>query len=888
MDSPELDNTLAIVGLSGRFPEANDVAQFWENLCAGKDSIAEVGGGDGLVPARGVVENIDHFDAQFFDIGPGEAETIDPQQRLFLECSWEAVESAGYNPDTFEGRIGVYGGSGANTYLINNLLPNMETAQEKGDYLLAVGNRADFLTTRVSYKMNLRGPSLSVQTACSSSLVAVCLACNDLLTYQADMAIAGGMSIIVPQMEGYKYQEGMIYSPDGKCKPFDADANGTVASNGGGVVLLKRLEDAIKDNDTIYATIKGYAVNNDGKEKVGYSAPSVSGQVDVIRSSLELANFDPESIQYVEAHGTGTVLGDPIEVAALSEAFNGKGNTLIGSLKGNIGHLLESAGIAGLIKCAMMLYHHKIPPSIHFDTPNPHIDFDHTPFTVNTQLQDWKKKGGPRRSTVSSFGIGGTNAHVALEEWPQIKPVQKGGKPLLFTLSARSSAALRQMEERLASHLEKHCDLALEDVAYTLSEGRKTFEYTAHFVASTLQELIEKLKRHQTCEKGTLKPPQQGKRVSLPTYPFERQKFWIDPPQEAKKLVKKEVSFTSEKEVFKRLVLTFVDILGVDHVSDKDDFFELGGDSLDITRLSAMIENDFALNVPMQVLMEHTQINLLSTYLFGQLNREEKAHAEGMVTLKKGSKEKTLIFLHPIEGQVFCYRELAKLLKFDGTVYGIYASDQVAGESVETLAMRYIDMVQERGEGSISLAGMSFGGLLAYEMARQMSLKGTDVHSLFLMDTFRPDTNNMEYDSEDDMVVALIELFERKALPSHFLERTTFEERKKRLVASLNMGELSQKEEAITYSKMVNLTECATLYVPLPYNGEILFLEASERFIREVDHSLADDWKSVARGGYEVQKVKGNHQSFLHQPHVKHVAKLLNEHLAKDRALVSK
>src|SRR5216684_2899511 len=387
---------IAIIGKSGRFPGAGNLGQFWQNLSAGKESISffteeellsagvdpELLRHPNYVKALGYMEDADLFDAQFFGFTPHEAQVIDPQQRVFLECAWEALEDAGYASDD-PGMVGVYASSTISTYM-RSLWSNPEILNSSDVWQLTIGNDKDHVATRVSYKLNLRGPSVCVQSACSSSLVAVHMACRSLLTYECDLALAGGISIGVPLKEGYLYAEGGIASPDGHCRAFDALANGTVAGHGCGVVVLKRLFEAIEDGDDIQAIIRGSAVNNDGSGKVGYTAPSVDSQADVIRSALAVARVPSETITYVEAHGTGTLLGDPIELTALSKAFRSgvgrKTRCAIGSLKTNIGHLDAAAGVAGLIKTVLALEHKQLPPSLHFQRPNPKIDFANSPF----------------------------------------------------------------------------------------------------------------------------------------------------------------------------------------------------------------------------------------------------------------------------------------------------------------------------------------------------------------------------------------------------------------------------------------------------------------------------------------------------------------------------
>ncbi|MEW6735520.1 MAG: condensation domain-containing protein, partial [Acidobacteriota bacterium] len=531
MSNEEKNNTgqeIAIIGLSGRFPGANNVDEFWRNLCNGVESISffsdEELASAGIDPvtlndpnyvkAAGMLTGIELFDALFFGFSPREAEIMDPQHRLFLECAWEALEDAGYNSENYPGRIGVYAGAGMNTYLLFNLYPNPELVRSIGNFQTMIGNDKDFLPTRVSYKLDLRGPSVSVQTACSTSLSAICLACQSLLSYQSDMVLAGGVSLRLPAKAGYLYQQGGILSPDGHCRAFDAKSLGTVVGSGVGIVVLKRLEDALVDGDYIHAVIKGYAINNDGALKVGYTAPSIDGQVEVIAEAVAMAEIDSESISYVETHGTGTVLGDPIEIAALSRVFRThtrlNSYCAIGSVKTNVGHLDTAAGVAGLIKTVCSLKHKLLPPSLHFETANPNIDFANSPFYVNNRLCEWPSGNTPRRAGVSSFGIGGTNAHVILEESPALESSSESRDWQLLVLSAKTGSALEKATENLIVYLQQHPDTNLADVAYTLQQGRKAFSHRRMVVCCDIDDAVKALsdpQRIATAVKETINRP---------------------------------------------------------------------------------------------------------------------------------------------------------------------------------------------------------------------------------------------------------------------------------------------------------------------------------------------------------------------------------------------
>ena len=507
---------IAIIGIAGRFPGAKNIDEFWQNLQSGIESVSIftdeellASGVDAatlnnpkFVKARAVLEDVELFDASFFGFNPREADITDPQHRLFLECANIALEDAGYDSENYQGSIGVYAGASFSRYLLNVYL-NEDIIKSIDNHQLAIAGDKDYLTTRVSYKLNLQGPSFTVQTACSTSLVAVHLATQSLLNGECDMALAGGVSISSSRKTGYLYKEGGIGSPDGHCRAFDAQAQGTVGGEGVGIVVLKRLEDALVDGDTIHALIKGSAINNDGSFKVSYTAPRIDGQAKVIQTAQVVAEVEPETITYIEAHGTGTSLGDPIEIAALTQAFRAstenKGFCAIGSVKTNIGHLDAAAGITGLIKTVLALKHQQIPPSLHFQEPNPQIDFANSPFYVNTKLAKWTTNGIPRRAGVSSFGIGGTNAHVILEEAPTLEEQRgreaegQGRKYHLLVLSAKTESALEIATANLANHLKQHCNLNLADVAHTLGIGRRAFEHRRMAVCQDMNDAVKVL-----------------------------------------------------------------------------------------------------------------------------------------------------------------------------------------------------------------------------------------------------------------------------------------------------------------------------------------------------------------------------------------------------------
>jgi amino acid adenylation domain-containing protein len=507
---------VAIVGMAGRFPGARSVAEFWGNQLAGIEAIsafrveelevansAELSRDPNYVRARSILDDVDLFDAEFFGIYPREAELMDPQQRLFLECCWQAFEDAGHDPFTYPGAVGVFAGSTLSTYFLSRLctrpgfINKFTDAYQVANYVEMLGNSLDFLSTRVAYKLNLRGPAFTMQAGCSTSLLAICTACQSLLTYQSDMALAGGTSITFPQKRGSFYQEGGMISPDGHCRSFDASAQGTVFGSGVAVVLLKRLEDAVHDGDQIYSVIRGFAMNNDGSAKVGYTAPSVEGQARVIALAQEAAGVHPETIGYVEAHGTGTPLGDPIELASLAQAFRGgtskKHFCAVGTAKTNVGHLDIAAGVTGLIHATHIVRHGIFPPTLHFTAPNVNFDLENSPFYVNAEQKEWKTNGAPRRAGVSAFGVGGTNAHVILEQAPT-RVSEASNRPFqLLVVSARSPAALDGGTDNLLEFFKAAPNTNLADAAWTLQAGRRAFSCRRTIVARDTQEAISAL-----------------------------------------------------------------------------------------------------------------------------------------------------------------------------------------------------------------------------------------------------------------------------------------------------------------------------------------------------------------------------------------------------------
>ncbi|HEU5473424.1 MAG TPA: beta-ketoacyl synthase N-terminal-like domain-containing protein [Actinophytocola sp.] len=492
---------IAIVGMAGRFPGADDVSEYWSNILAGRVTVTELDSrldDPAYVPARGVLDGADEFDAEFFGITPAEAAIMDPQHRLLLETAWTTLESAGLAGSAPFGRVGVFAGAGYNYYLHNHVLARPDVLDTHGLLSIVLGNEKDHLAARIAYRLQLGGPAITVQTACSTSLVAVHLACQSLRTGDSDVALAGGVCVALPQRSGYRYEPKGILSPDGVCRPFDATANGTVPGNGVAMVALKRAGDARRAGDPIYALIRGSAVNNDGGAKVGYTAPGVAGQIDVLSRAYAGAGVDPATVGYVEAHGTATEVGDAIELAALTEVFGGAaGPCSLGSVKANVGHLDAAAGVAGLIKAALALSDKRIPPLAGLKQPRPELLGGPTPFRLDGTARDWPAPAnGPRRAAVSSFGLGGTNVHVVLEEEVPVQvPAGDGPAEALLPVSARTPEALRAAADRLARHLRERPGLSVHDVALTLQSHRRHFPHRLSVCATDVPDAVARLGR---------------------------------------------------------------------------------------------------------------------------------------------------------------------------------------------------------------------------------------------------------------------------------------------------------------------------------------------------------------------------------------------------------
>jgi thioesterase domain-containing protein/acyl carrier protein len=633
-------------------------------------------------------------------------------------------------------------------------------------------------------------------------------------------------------------------------------------------------------------------MNNDGIAKVGFSAPSVQGQADAIISALAMSEVDPETISYVETHGTATFLGDPIEISALTQAFGlqtqKKEFCAIGSVKGNIGHLFESAGIAGLIKTALSLHHEKIPPSIHFETPNPNIDFAQSPFFVNTALREWKRDVSPRRAGVSSFGFGGTNAHVILEEAPLVEAGEIAQKEYLLQLSAKTASALRTQSKNLAHYLKEHPDVSLADVAYTLRVGRRSFAQRRVLSCKNREDAIQQLLKESG--DATVGAPQEhlGRRISLPTYPFEKKCFWIDAPRETGVLA--DVSnkkADSLKEIELALLAIWKDFLGVESLKLDDDFFKLGGDSFLATQVVAKVQEQLAVSLRMQALIESPTVSQLAREIFNKLQAISKDAALPaiLVKIRAGGSKAPLFFVHPIGGNVFCYKSLAECLKYDGPIFGIQAPlfagiDAASLTSMEEIAAYYVKAIRSvQPKGAYHLLGASFGGAVAYEMARQLKEEGLPVALLAMIDIGNPEALFEKAESDLEMLALLIELFEAKAVALESLKVLSPEDQIKRLMQSMGLEEMSLSLQKQVFEQVKGSWRALMHYHPKPYAGKILFFQAQERFFRHKEMSLGEGWRNLAKGGIAIHEVAGNHLNMIMLPGVADLQSALDSYL---------
>ncbi|MET8508740.1 beta-ketoacyl synthase N-terminal-like domain-containing protein [Streptomyces sp. NPDC004787] len=879
-----MNEKIAIIGASGLFPGGRDVRSLWEMITNGEQGVRKLE--DSRLRAAGVssrtIENelfvpygidfpdVDQFDAQFFGMTRREAELADPQHRVFLTKAWEALEDAGY-PQGGPGQTGVFASTSMSTYLTENIMQSEEYRGEVGEYPALIGNDKDFLATRVSYKLGLTGPSMSVQSACSSSLVAVDLACRSLQTRQCDMALAGGVSIRLPLHQGYLFKEGGTFSRDGQCRPFDAGATGMVPGAGCCIVILKRLSDALRDKDQIYAIIAGTAVNNDGRDKVGYAAPGVEGQRHAILQALRAADVSPSEIGYVEAHGTGTSLGDPIEFEALCRAYlSGEQpvrSAAIGSIKANIGHLDAAAGVTGLLKAALVLRHQTIPPQINFSTPNPYLEIERTPFYIPTQIVSDVPIAA---AAVTSLGIGGTNAHCILLAPPEHRTAspQPPHQPHLLVLSDTDDQALRNRARELAHYLRRHPETHLNNVCHTLRAGRKQFVHRATVTARTTLEAADALDRmvqeprsarpssprDRTVDRKTQPPActcPGGRTIALPGRVWRTESFWInpDPPQlQTAQLPAKALSaadsLTAVIDVYKRY-------LRVSSIGPESDFFAQGGDSLTAVEVVGAINEATGAHLSAAQFYQLRTARKITDYL------ADTCREDGVLTqIRPGDPEMFLV--HPSTGTSAFALALASATRGG---YGLQALEYPYDRldtlrTIPDIAAHYVRIILSRKpSGPYRLGGYSFGGLIALEIAARLRSQGHDVPEVALFDV-APPAAYLHADHAAGLA-ALPDLVQAAAIvESPHRSEPASSHLSKRMVTTWRMA-----------------AEAIITYTPPPFPGRVVLFRAQERAPQlQADAYDPQGWRDYVTGELEVVSVPGNHLTMFTNRHIRAIA----------------
>ena len=808
MSTTNTEGAIAIIGVAGRFPGADTVDDLWRNLVDGVESVRPLTADELLaagvpdhlrtrpayVPAAAELGDADAFDGGYFGVPDHEARLMDPQQRVFLECSLGALEDAGYTPSDLSERVGVFGSTSASSYLINVLAPAGELVPGEINYPVLLGNDKDFLATRVSYKLSLTGPSLTVQTACSGSLTAVHLACQSLLERECSIALAGGVSISVPQGHGYLYREGGILSRDGHCRVFDEQASGTVKGSGCGVVALRPLADALAAGDHIYAVIRGTAINNDGSDKVGFTAPSPVGQQEAIREALAVADIPAADIGYVEAHGTGTALGDPIELAALRAAHRADGPPPERCLKANIGHLDAAAGVTGLIKTALVLREQVVPGQPTLRSVSTRLELAGTGYAVPTATM---RPAEPlRAAAVSSFGLGGTNAHAVLTVPPTTDREPVPASPFRVPLSAADAAGLREAVARLRAWCAGRPALRIDDIAFTLQRARRRCASSAEFVASDLPGLLAALDHFLTYGRPPAGPPaangdlSRARRTPLPGTVLRRVRHWVDapaapvvtattvpsddrpsdPPDEA-------VAEPEASEVATRIAEIVGAHLGLD-VALPDDIFDLGVESMTLVEIVTELRDELAVPLGFEEAETARTPAALAELLAPRIGRDRpagiavrplpdpttdrvdrngEAAVPGPIPIRVRPGGRPVFLVHPAGGTTVCYTDLARHLADDDSLYGIGFPTDLADspQSIRDLARRYLEQVRVvQPQGPYRIGGYSFGGNVAFEMALLLQRAGEQVGQVILFDSHPPEAYVGGHLDDSDYVTA--------------------------------------------------------------------------------------------------------------------------------------
>lgn len=914
-DHAQTKSDIAVIGLSCRFPGSNNANEFWNNIASGTESIQRISpdrlnaygvsrnllSHPNYINACAFLNNIDKFDNDLFKISDLEAAAMDPQHRIFLQETYHALEDAGYSPDKYAGRIGIYAGSGPTQYYYELIRNNyFERHPQSRQLLYYLGNEKDFLALRVAYALNLTGPAININLASATGLAVVVKACQSLMNDEADIMIAGASSVILPNQFGYIHESGNIFSADGHCRPFDKNSSGTVLGSGVGVLVLKRLDKAISDNDSIYAVLKGYAINNDGNRKIGFTAPSVQGQASCLKEALRIARIKANEIQYIEAHGTGTHLGDPIEIAALTEGFNLPDSNnnkycAVGSVKANIGHAQSAAGMAGLIKMILSIKNKVIPPSINYQAPNPKINFDKTPFFVNVEPTNWNN--GTRIGGVNALAMGGVNTHVIVANIDSNSRQDSKFKyeHNIIPLSANSELSLSNIQKILISYLSKLPEDLLHDtslfnsIAYTLQTGRKDLPIKAAYICNSLHNLLGLLRNKTSNKPGCLDQIERKwlagetinwdelysstpQKISLPKYPFLQKSHWL--LETDKSILGGESPTTNEntkskaygfKEAIEKLSDIWARSLNLKNFNPHDDFASLGGDSLISLEIITEIEKQFGVTLSIDQFMQEKNVTNLSKVVANQSN-----YFETEATLKYlnnySESNQNLFIIHPGSGELYFYNGLSEKLNNRINLVGISNNvfNDIANKSeisIYELAKKYIDLIKTlQPSGPYNLAGWSFGGVVAFEMACQLENDEHSVERLFLIDSWAQysklfnDSNyffNAYLSSDDD------------SLP---LSQTGL------------WGELLWKRMKALFA-----------YKPTQINTQITLLKASSINAEYRDVNACDNhWQQYCNQPIATVLVAGNHETILKTPGLEHIANTISSAICPSYDLLEK
>jgi phthiocerol/phenolphthiocerol synthesis type-I polyketide synthase E len=893
---------IAITGMAVRLPGARTATELWRNIVAGTEAVQRFSGEELVaagvsrdlvdhpryVPWGTVLDGIDQFDTDFFGFSNHEAKITDPQHRVFLQTCWEALEDAALVPSDHTGRIGVFAATTLSSYLLNNIQRNARHRSNCLNYPLLIGNDKDFLATRVGFKIGLTGPALTVQSACSGSLVAIHVAARALRAGDTDAALVGGVSIVTPQTAGYLHEEGGILSRDGHCRPFDKDASGTVRGTGCGVVVLKRLADALADRDHIYALVAGSAINNDGSDKMGYAAPSVGGQAAVIQAALADAAIPCSDIAYVETHGTGTLLGDPIEFRALTRAHQAAGGAaegcVLGSIKANVGHLDACAGVIGTIKTALVLDHQTIPPQINFTDPNPNVPLERTGYRINVKPLTADRP--ILAAAVSSFGIGGTNVHAILTASPlagddRPEPVDQAYR---LVVSARTRSALSRAARALVDHLREE-PTRIDDLAHTLVAGRTPFAEELVFDAHSSEEAADILDRFATTgdnppSAGEGHPaPSTARKVALPTYPFETSSYWIAPdvtsPEESSKIGadRHQDDSSAGDDVDKFILDTVKHLLDAKDLGVDSDFYDAGGESIAIVELVTAIRDRYNIELEFESFDGLRTIadmqNHVRTVITGGAPTDRVT-----ITIAHGDGPH-FFFVPPAGGTNFCYQRLAKHLHDTCSITAFTAPAADGDLTIRALARRNIEaLLKIQPEGPFRLGGYSFGGNVAFEMAIQLQAAGHDVADVYMFDSHPPEAYLGDDLEEKEFLTALPQVI-TSAIPGTTIDPD-------RPIGSLHdlpAALLNHDSEllAISEQDMIRFAETWRQnhnalkhhYPDAKFSGRLTILSATEPHPQAELDSLRvravgkDAWRSHTSGDMRVVDVPGNHYTMF-------------------------